>query len=104
MMNCQKSLVNPNLLSVPYGGWSDVPPDAFAHFMEILDGLEEQFSSQFPMIRRCSHQQIQFRFCGNRSRLSPSLTSGMVFYMCKTDEHKKDDLRFAPTGYRRASL
>jgi hypothetical protein len=45
-INCQKFLDDPILLSVPYVIRSDASPDAFSHFMEILNGSEPQFSPQ----------------------------------------------------------
>jgi hypothetical protein len=45
-INYQKFLDDPILLSVPYVVQSDASPDAFSHFMEILNGSEPQFSPQ----------------------------------------------------------
>jgi hypothetical protein len=45
-INCQKCLDDPILLSVPYVVQSDALPDAFSHFIEILNGSEPQFSPQ----------------------------------------------------------
>jgi hypothetical protein len=45
-MNCEKFLDHPIFLSMPYGVRSDASPDAFSHFMEILNGPEPQFSPQ----------------------------------------------------------
>jgi hypothetical protein len=45
-INCQKFLDDPILLSLPYVIQSDASPDAFSHFMEILNGSETQFSPQ----------------------------------------------------------
>jgi hypothetical protein len=41
--HCQKFLDDPFLLSSPYVVQSDVSPDAFTHFMEILSCAELHF-------------------------------------------------------------
>jgi hypothetical protein len=43
---CQKLLGDPSLLSLPDVIQSNVSPDGFLHFMEILYGAELQFSSE----------------------------------------------------------
>jgi hypothetical protein len=43
---CQKFLDDPSILPSPYVVQSNVSPDAFAHFMEILDGAELHFSPE----------------------------------------------------------
>jgi hypothetical protein len=45
-INCQKFLDDPILLAPPDVVQSDASPDAFSHFMNILNGSEPQFSPQ----------------------------------------------------------
>jgi hypothetical protein len=45
-IDSQKFIDDPILLSGPYVVQSDAPPDAFSHFIEILNGSEPQFSPQ----------------------------------------------------------
>jgi hypothetical protein len=45
-VNCQKFFDDRILPSVPYVLQSDASPDAFSHFMEILNGSGPQFSRQ----------------------------------------------------------
>jgi hypothetical protein len=44
--HCQKFLDDPISVSSPYVVQSDVSPDAFMHFMEILNGAEIYFSTE----------------------------------------------------------
>jgi hypothetical protein len=46
LQHCQKFLDDPTLLSSPYMVQLNVSPDAFTHFMEILDGAEPHFSQE----------------------------------------------------------
>jgi hypothetical protein len=46
LQHFQRFLDDPTLLSSPYMVQSNVPPGAFTHFMEILDGSEPHFSQE----------------------------------------------------------
>jgi hypothetical protein len=58
-INSQKFLDDPILLSVPYVVQSDASPDAFSHFMEILNGSEPRFSPQIADDRMLSAREFR---------------------------------------------
>jgi hypothetical protein len=50
LQHCHKFLDDPTLLSSPYMVQLNVSPDAFTHFMQILDGSEPHFPRKLLMI------------------------------------------------------